>query len=98
MIDNFIKLQLIILLINNCVPSETIILFCCRTLAVAAAAREREARGKAQGVDSSVGEDTSQKGGTTTKRGRKSISVISPASIPKVYSFLRLELWVWALV
>ena len=48
-----------------------------RTLAMVAAARERE-----NSVRGGVNEDsTTQKG---AKRGRKSISVISPASVAKV--------------
>ena len=44
---------------------------------MAAAARERENNGRG-----AVNEESSTQKGT--KRGRKSISVISPASIPKV--------------
>ena len=49
-------------------------------MAMAAAARERENRNTAKG------ENTDAAVTKGLKRGRKSISVISPASIPKVIS------------
>ena len=49
----------------------------CRTLAMVAAARERE-----NNVRGAINEDSATQKGT--KRGRKSISVISPASVSKV--------------